>query len=327
MSEEPQAESPTTEQAFEAHLQGKSPAQVVEEAQAQAQPTEEQEDSSEEVEESTEEESDEVEGEPEEEHLAAQKYVLPVGEEGQDVELEADEVKNLVLRQADYTKKTQSLAEQRKALDAERNSIRAVQQLSAELQQEYDALRKTDDLEVDQAYWDQLKNDNPMQYLIERQEYQERNLERDKSQAKLDSPHQQISNQQQLEFNQRLADEQLKLAESIPEWRDSEVAKTERAQLREYGLSQNFSEKELSEVYDSRAVTVLRKAMMWDSLQSKKGSLKKKALAMPASAGASLAQASPKRKHTALTKAKQRLAKTGKRADATAAFQVMLDRS
>ena len=73
MSEEPQAESPTTEQAFEAHLQGKSPAQVVEEAQAQ--PDEEIE---EQPEEEPEEGPDEVEGEPEEEQLVAQKYVLPV---------------------------------------------------------------------------------------------------------------------------------------------------------------------------------------------------------------------------------------------------------
>ena len=327
MSEEPTAESPTTEQAFEAHLQGKSPAQVVEEAQAQ--PAEVPEESPEEPEEAPEEEPEEAEAEPEEEEalVAADKYVLPLGEGGENIEVEADEVKNLILRQKDYTQKTQSLAETRKQLDAERNSIRAIQQIGSELQQEYEALRKTEELEVDQEYWDRLKTDNPMQYMIEKQDLQERNLERGKSQQKLNSLHQQMQNQQSLEFNQRLAEEQLKLAEAIPEWQDQQRAQEERTQLRAYGLSMGFSEKELSEVYDSRAVRVLRSAMKWEDLQSKKGSLKRKALQVPASAGATLAQANPRRKHTELTKAKQRLAKSGKRTDATAAFQLMLDRS
>ena len=325
MSEEPTAESPTTEQAFEAHLQGKSPAQVVEEAQAQ--PAEVPEEPPEEPEEAPEEEPEEAEPEEEEALVAADKYVLPLGEGGENIEVEADEVKNLLLRQKDYTQKTQSLAETRKSLDAERNSIRAIQQIGSELQQEYEALRKTEELEVDQEYWDRLKTDNPMQYMIEKQELQERNLERGKSQAKLNSLHQQMQNQQQLEFNQRLAEEQLKLAEAIPEWQDQQRAQEERTQLRAYGLSMGFSEKELSEVYDSRAVRVLRSAMKWEDLQSKKGSLKRKALQVPASAGATLAQANPRRKHTELTKAKQRLAKSGKRTDATAAFQLMLDRS
>ena len=325
MSEEPTAESPTTEQAFEAHLQGKTPAQVVEEAQAQ--PAEVPEEPPEEPEEAPEEEPEEAEPEEEEALVAADKYVLPLGEGGENIEVEADEVKNLILRQKDYTQKTQSLAETRKQLDAERNSIRAIQQIGSELQQEYEALRKTEELEVDQEYWDRLKTDNPMQYMIEKQDLQERNLERGKSQAKLNSLHQQMQNQQQLEFNQRLAEEQLKLAEAIPEWQDQQRAQEERTQLRAYGLSMGFSEKELSEVYDSRAVRVLRSAMKWEDLQSKKGSLKRKALQVPASAGATLAQANPQRKHTELTKAKQRLAKTGRRSDATAAFQLMLDRS
>ena len=325
MSEEPTAESPTTEQAFEAHLQGKSPAQVVEEAQAQ--PAEVPEEPPEEPEEAPEEEPEEAEPEEEEALVAADKYVLPLGEGGENIEVEADEVKNLVLRQKDYTQKTQSLAETRKQLDAERNSIRAIQQIGSELQQEYEALRKTEELEVDQEYWDRLKTDNPMQYMIEKQDLQERNLERGKSQQKLNSLHQQMQNQQSLEFNQRLAEEQLKLAEAIPEWQDQQRAQEERTQLRAYGLSMGFSEKELSEVYDSRAVRVLRSAMKWEDLQSKKGSLKRKALQVPASAGATLAQANPRRKHTELTKAKQRLAKSGKRTDATAAFQLMLDRS
>ena len=325
MSEEPTAESPTTEQAFEAHLQGKSPAQVVEEAQAQ--PPEVPEEPPEEPEEAPEEEPEEAEPEEEEALVAADKYILPLGEGGENIEVEADEVKNLILRQKDYTQKTQSLAETRKQLDAERNSIRAIQQIGSELQQEYEALRKTEELEVDQEYWDRLKTDNPMQYMIEKQDLQERNLERGKSQAKLNSLHQQMQNQQQLEFNQRLAEEQLKLAEAIPEWQDQQRAQEERTQLRAYGLSMGFSEKELSEVYDSRAVRVLRSAMKWEDLQSKKGSLKRKALQVPASAGATLAQANPQRKHTELTKAKQRLAKTGRRSDATAAFQLMLDRS
>lgn len=322
MSEETAvAESLTPEEGFQAVLEGRDrDPSVAEETTEAAADSEVSEEATEEVE-----ETEEV-GEPEAEAEELSKYSLPIGDNGEEVEVDAAELKNHILRQSDYTKKTQALAEQRKALAVERNSIRAIQRLGTDLQKQFQALRQTEDSEPDQGYWDQLKVDNPMQYMIERQELQERRQERTVNERKLLHLRNQMQQQQQLEYQQNLNTEQLKLLDKIPEWAENEETATkERAELRLYGVDQGYSEKELEEVIDSRAIAILRKSYLWDQLQSKRGSLKKKVLNMPASSGAGSSLNQPRR-HTELTKAKQRLAKTNSRSDAADAFQQLLDR-
>ena len=176
------------------------------------------------------------------------KYLLPIGENGEDIELDASEVKDYLLRQKDYTQKTQNLSEQRKQLDAERNSIRAIQHLGSELKKEFETLRQSEELAPNQEYWDRLKIDNPMQYMIEKQEHQDRLMEQNAKMRKLDQLQTQMEQQQALEFQQNLLKEQQHLASAIPEWEDPEVAQRERQALRLYGLSQNY--KDLLNRYD-----------------------------------------------------------------------------
>ena len=328
-----QAESLTPEQQFLNVIEGRREETSVaaedaseevsetEEATEEAQPEEaEQAEPSDEAEEVA---ADSAEEEPVEDAVT---YRLPMGENGEDIEVDAGEIKNFVLRQADYTKKTQQLAEQRKQLAEERNSIRAVQKLADDLQKQFQAARKTNDLEPSKEYWDQLKLNNPTQYLIERQEFQERRQERAVNERKLLHLRNQMEQQRHLEYQEQLNNEQQRLMTMIPEWAESEeLATKEKAALRLYGVEQGYSENELEEVVDSRAISILRKSYLWDQLQAKRGSLKKKALEMPASSG-SAQQIGQPRKHSELTKAKQRLAQTNKRTDAAAAFQQLLDR-
>lgn len=309
------------EEAFLSVLQGNQDAEPVAEETADAVEAEGVEEETEEIEADQSEVSDEAEVVEEE---AVTKYVLPVGENGEDVEVDASEINNYLLRQQDYTKKTQTLAEQRKQLEAERNSIRAIQQLGAELKSEFEALRETEDSQPNQEYWNQLKIDNPMQYMIERQEHQDRLRERDQKMRKLQHLQHQMEEQRQLEFQQNLVNEQDKLSQAIPEWDDPEVAQRERQALRLYGISQGYQENEMASVYDHRAVAVLRKAMLWDNLQSKRAGIKTKVLQKPA-VGGNVSLNSPSRKLTDLTKAKRQLSKTGSNDDATRAFEALLN--
>ena len=252
------------------------------------------------------------------------KYLLPIGENGEDVELDAGEVKNYLLRQQDYTKKTQTLSEQRKQLEAERNSIRAIQHLGSELKKEFEALRQSEELTPNQEYWDRLKIDNPMQYMIEKTEYQERLNEQSAKMRKLDQLQQQMEQQQALEFQQNLLKEQQHLASAIPEWEDPEVAQREKQALRLYGLSQNYSDQEMEQVYDHRAVSVLRKAMLWDNLMAKKAGIKTKVLNKPA-VGGSQSLTGQNANKSVLNKAKKQLSKTHSDADAQKAFEALLN--
>ena len=227
--------------------------------------------------------------------------------------------------QSDYTKKTQTLAEERKALEQERNSIRAIQNLSEQLQQQYEGLRQAEEAERSSEYWEQLKAENPMQYMVERQELQDRSREREQQEQKVFALQQQLQEQQRLEHQHRLVSEAQKLQEMIPEWIDQTTADREKQELMVYGRSQNYSPDELNAVSDSRAITILRKAMLWDRLQSNKDNLKQKALQKPASASAVRNANAPKRKMSGLKKAQLKLHKSGSIQDATSAFEQVLN--
>jgi len=261
----------------------------------------------------------------EEEEVEVPTYVLPLGEDGSDVEIAQEDVKNYVLMQSDYTKKTQSLAEEKKALDQERNSIRAIQNLSEQLQQQYEGIRQAEEVERSSEYWEQLKAENPMQYMVERQELQDRSREREQEEQKVYALQQQLQEQSRLEQQHRLATEAQKLQEMIPAWSDQSVADREKQELMIYGRSQNYASEELNSVSDSRAISILRKAMLWDRLQSNKDNLKQKALQKPASASAVRNANAPKQRMSGLKKAQLKLHKSGSVQDASNAFEQILN--
>ena len=137
---------------------------------------------------------------------------------------------------------------------------------------------------------------------------------------------QQLAQQNKLEQQRTLYSEAQKLEELIPEWKDQATAEKEKAELMTYGRANAYSDEELNNVQDSRAINMLRKAFLWDELQSKKGNLKQKALATPASSTAVRNANAPRKKMTEFKKAELKLRKTGKLADAASAFEIMLRR-
>ena len=262
---------------------------------------------------------DEVEAEPEE-----LKYFLPLGEDGSDVEISKEDVNNYVLMQSDYTKKTQALAEERKALEQERNSIRAIQNLSEQLQAEYEGIRQAQEADRTQEYWETLKEENPMQYMIERQDWQDQLREREVQQQKIFALQQQMQEQQNLERQHKLVNEAQKLQELIPTWSDQATADKEKQELLAYGRTQQYSNEELNSVMDARAINILRKSMLYDRLVENKKNLKQKALNTPASASTVRNAEAPKKRMSEFKKAQLKLHKTGKLTDATDAFHQLL---
>ena len=58
------------------------------------------------------------------------------------------------------------------------------------------------------------------------------------------------------------------MVESVPEWNDTEVMKSDLAEIVQYGQSLGFSEEDLSNVIHNRELQVLRKAMLFDRGQT-----------------------------------------------------------
>jgi len=304
------------EQAFQSMLSGEEPdtqqqleEEVPEEAEVEAEDTE-VEAESEEVE-TEEDQLEEVEEQPD-------KYYR-IKRDGVDYEVTLDEALAGYQRQQDYTKKTQVVAEEKKALQAEQEAAKnerlqyqqrvehLVQQQQAQQPQEPD--------------WDALYESDPLQWMKQKEEFRsqkERDLELRQEHFRMQ---QQKEYEQQEQMKTHLSQQHQTLIDAIPEWQDQKVMQQEKSQIRDYAVSTlGYSAEEISQVYDARAVQALRHGMIASQL-SGKGKSKLKPVA-PAIRSVTPGSASEQpRKQTSVHKAKIRLAKTGRMSDAAEVFK------
>lgn len=237
--------------------------------------------------------------------------------DGQQVEVTLDELQKSYLRQSDYTKKTQALAEQRKASETELEALRQERMQYAELLPQLAQQLETATSPEELQRLNELRESDPLQYMLEKDALDQR-------QAQLNAVKQEqerLAQASQAEQQQLLADhlqkETAALMDALPAWKDEAVAKKERQQIREYALSRGFTDAELNEVYDSRAILILRDAMMASQANKRKP---KQAVKKTAKAGTSNV-----RRKSRSRVAKERLSKTGSVRDATAVFENLLD--
>jgi hypothetical protein len=244
------------------------------------------------------------------------RYKAKVG--GEEVEVELDELINGYQRSKDYTQKSQALAEQRKAMDAEREHLEQVKQERMAYAQKLKALdsflsqqNKGEDLEV-------LKETDPIGYAVKVAEQSQR----EKQLAVVRAEQQRIAQQQQAEQQQSLQNhlkaESEKLASVIPEL-STPKGDAIRKEIREYAKSVGWSDQELASVYDHRAVLTLYKAMKFEQLQKGKPETLKKVQQAPKMLKPGTS--APETKSSQDKQVMQRLRQSGKVRDAAAAFE------
>jgi hypothetical protein len=248
-------------------------------------------------------EEPEQEAEPEEPRVRRLKVKI----DGQETELPEDEVAAGYQRQQDYTKKTQEVAEQRKAVEAER--LRVPQERAYYAQQLQQMQQQLQPPEID---WEALKDD-PFAFNAALT----KEMDRQKKAAQIQAEQQRIWQQQQYEEHQHraktIAEGAARLAELIPEYADDAKRPAVQAAIRTYAQSVGFSAEELAEASDPRAVVVLNKARLYDELLARAQKVKPTVVqtAKPGVARAQVPQAK---------KALERLKQTGSDADALAVF-------
>lgn len=246
--------------------------------------------------------------------------VFTVKVDGKEVEVTLDELQKGYSRTQDYTRKTQQIAEMRKATEGELQAIRAERaqyaQLLGALSEQVKAAAEP------QVDWDRLYQEDPIEYVRQREVMREN---REKA-AAIQAEQQrlsQLSQQEQMQQIQTLkAKESEKLLEALPTWKDATKAKAEKAMLVEFGQKMGFSPQELGNIYDHRVVLALRKAALYDQMQAKRQGIKPVTNngprpAKPGAAGR-VSQMSDS------VRATQRLAKTGRVDDAASAIELLL---
>ena len=263
------------------------------------------------------EDSEEVEQEVEQ-----PRYRVKV--DGQESEVSLDELVKGYQREKDYTKKTQMLAEHRKALEADRHIVEDARQLGSTYAQRLQIIEQALRSQSDGENLNELKETDPIGYAVavaERSENEKRLYALRAEQARI-AQMQQSEQAQQL--SQVVTQEADKLSKVLPEYADPQKGETIRKSIRSYAESVGFSADELSKVYDSRAVLTLYKAMQYDKLMSNKGEVNKKLSQAPKMLrpGVSKPQGSLETENT--KRLRQQFKQSGKVSDAAKLFEQFL---
>ena len=259
-------------------------------------------------------ESEEVQEEPEE----TPRYRVKVGNE--ELEVDLDELIKGYSRTSDYTKKTQTLAEQRKAIEAERTRIDEAAKLRDQYAQRLTVIEQMLASQPEENLAE-LKETDPIGYTMRVAE----RLERDKQLEAIRQERQQLAARQQAEYQEQLknhlASEAEKLKSAIPEMGDDVKGEVIRKEIRDYARSIGWSDQELASVYDHRAVLALYQAMQYTKLQKGKPAVTKKVAEAPKMLKPGTTGKQTTAEQDAMKKMRAKLAKSGDRRDAARLFE------
>ena len=253
------------------------------------------------------------------EEVEEQPQTFRVKAAGEEKDVTLDELMQGYQLGADYTKKTQELAELRKANEAEAKAIQESKQVRDTYAQRLKAIEEfltQGDSQEDLAA---LKENDPIGYAVKVAEQTEKKQQLDAIKLEQDR----IAKEQQADYAQAMqryvADEAEKLNKVLPEFSDKVKGEQLRNEIRNYGKTIGFTDQELAQVYDSRYVLTLHKAMQYDKLQKSKPSVKKKVAEAPkmAKAGTKIKEGNADIRKKQMAKLRQ----TGSKQDAAALFE------
>ncbi len=273
--------------------------------------------------ESTDEETEETEDEVPPATPRSRKLKLP---DGTEEEVTEDEAYKGYLRQADYTRKTQLTAAEKKEAEAEKVQAREHRALyAAQLEQVKQAM---DTIVPKEPEWNKLRAEvTPEEFAATWADWQAFSSKRNAVIAEQKRVAEETKKDFETQLGQYVAQESQKLIEVVPDWADEAKAKTELGIIKAYALSQGWTEEEIDSVVDSRQVLAWRKAMLWDKLQTGKpviqGKVKPKSKLRPATPGSPASRTRPA-PLSEEARDKAALAKSGALKDAASVFSHVL---
>ena len=265
-----------------------------------------------------EEQQEELEEEEEDEEAESNVQKFQVRSDGEDQEVSLDELISGYSRQSSFTKKSQALAEERKGFENELAESREMRAQALQILENAKSAQ-TQTPQKDAQYWQDLKDTDPMQFILERDALREEQMQAQFREQQIQTLRSQEQAEQKANLEDYVENQRGVLQELIPEWSDQKVADKEKKLILEYGLGVGFQQSELDQAFDARAVATMRKAAKYDQLTAKRKGLKptqRTALKAGSQAGDPRAVKSGK--------ASARLKKSGSVDDAASAFYNMI---
>ena len=274
----------TIQHAAERLLTEPSPeeAPLVEEPETVAEPVAELEEAeTTETEEPSQSDEDEVEEETEEEVESEEEELVyySVKADGEEIEVTLDELQSGYQRQKDYTKKTQTLAEQRKSYEDKAAELEQMHQAFTHQATLANELLNRDLKKFESVDWEKLKAEDPNGYVLKQIEIQEVKQKQADLQAHAQQAFEHNRQVQQQAMQQELEVQRKETLKLFPDWSDAEKATKGQQELLSYGTSAGFTAEELNSITKARDLQILHKAMQFDALQATKENITKKKVA------------------------------------------------
>ena len=241
-------------------------------------------------------------------------------------EITVEELKRGNLRQRDYTRKTQELAETRRQMETQAQEI---ERERAQYAQMLPALQQRIEQSVEQEPdWDTLYEADPAMAAKAERQWRKQNEERNAQLQAVQAEQQrleQLRYQQQQQFEAQYVEQQREiLPEVIPEWRDSKVAAKEASAIRDFLIGEGFSEQDISGLTNATLVKLARKAMLYDRGQTRAKTAKQKPKQQASKTLKSGSRATQPRPKGQQQQALQRVRQSGRVQDAAAAIKSLL---
>lgn len=228
-------------------------------------------------------EQEETATEPDEDTPEPRTLKIKRGEE--EIEIPEDEARELAQKGYDYTKKTQAVAEERKAVEERAQAVQAQEQYLAQqfavqqtLIKEVAKVEAINDqiAQYEALDWNAMSDSDPVQAQKLFFQYQQLTTKRERAMEELRHKEGQAMQVQQQRREQMLAQGMQQLVKDIPDWGAEKVQK-----VNETGKAYGFTDYELANVYDPRMVRVLHDAMQYRALQQSKPTAEKKVANKP----------------------------------------------
>ena len=235
--------------------------------------------------------------------------------DGTDLSVNLEELIQGYQRNADYTRKTQELAQERNQssefVERSKKDVEAKLQKLNELNNAAQAQLQQEYAEVD---FEKLYDEDPVEAA--RLEHKMR-----RKHDQLAQVQQQTQELQSQEFNKYLGEQQKLLSQKIPEFMDEQKGPRFKQQMRDYLGNIGFNDTEINSVYDHRYVMLVKDAMSYRNLQKAKPGIKKKVANAPKVVKGGVAKSKGQADAEAKRQQLSKLRKTGQVRDAAKFFR------
>jgi hypothetical protein len=213
---------------------------------------------------------------PEEPEAEPELFTVKV--DGREQQVTRDELLNGYQRQADYSRKTAELAEQRRAAEAEYQRVTAERQHYANsLDQVASLLERS--LPPKPSL--DMRTVDPIGYQNAKEDWEIRVGQLRAVLSERDQAQQQMQSHATAMQKQSLAQARVALVEMLPEWKRPETAKAEQPKIAQHLRTLGYADHEIDAAADPRAIVMARESMLYRQLQASKPAVQNKLATAP----------------------------------------------